>query len=170
MSLAFAPNAAHTETLFAADWSAAHPSKGLGEIDTDALTLKFIAPLPTGLGQPFTLTTGGDGKLFAFSILPTAPWGPGTPAPDSQLVAIDDATGTSVSSAKLWFGQWGHDLLSIGSAAFGDSVYLFADELTGNEVQLAVARYDPTAGSASQVAVLPGYGIVGVASSTCASP
>ncbi len=142
------------ETLYVAESSYQHVSKGLAKIDTTSFHLDFLAPLSPLLGEAVELTGTGDGRLFAFGLE--------NPGPGSHVAEIDKTTGALLSDNVLNVGVSNS---SFAFAFWGGDFYLFTDNGQGGPT--VVTQYNPNDGSLAEVASL-GMNVVGVGVSTCA--
>jgi hypothetical protein len=133
------------ETLYVAGLGGNFQSKGLGFIDTTALTLTEINQF-----QPpqfnCELTGTGAGDLYGF-----CPFGTG-----AYLIQIDKATAKVIDSHQI---STGGNNVSWAFAFWGGDFWLF----TNNQV----TKYDPVTQTETKVATAP-FNIVGAGVSTCA--
>jgi hypothetical protein len=144
-----------TETLYVAEASYQHPSKGLATIDTASFAFHVVGPWTNPLGNAVELTGRGDGKLFGFFLA--------TPGPGGYLTGIDKATATITDVTPLPIGAMN---AAFAFAAWGGDFYFFIAP-NGNGTTTTVTRYHPPDGSLVDVATLP-QAIVGAGVSTCA--
>jgi hypothetical protein len=153
--MGYSSNPGGGETLFLSSSS----GKGLGSLDTNSFTVRFIGAF-TGefAGKKAELTGTGDGKLFGFfpEFYP------------AKMGEIDKATG-AVSNAKDLTGveatsEWAFSFFG------GDFFAFHAKEgggLPQSDVGSSVTRYRPTDGTITKVKQLA-FRVVGAGVSTCA--
>jgi hypothetical protein len=143
-----------SETLYVAEASYNHLSKGLATIDTTTFAFNFIGPFSNPLGNAVELTGTGDGHLYAFFLATTS---------GGYLAEIDKTNANMVSTTALPIGS---NMASFAFAAWGGDFYFFIAP-GGGGTTTTVTRYRPSDKSLVPVATL-GSAIVGAGVSTCA--
>ena len=124
-------------------------SKGLGTIDTQTMTLKFIAPFSKSI-LATELTGTADGRLFGYSADPNS---------GSHIYEIDKTNGKILSDAKLSVGGVNYGW---AFAFWGGDFWVF----TSPGGPSTVTKWDPIAKQESNVTTLSST-IVGAGVSIC---
>ena len=143
------------ETLYVAESSYTHPSKGLGYIDFKGYALRIVAPFKPALFDAVELTGTGSGHLYAFSL--------NSQNDGSKIAEVDPLLGTVKTVANL--PTVGTANSSFAFAYWGGDFYLFTGPGGGGVTE--VDRYRPSDQSVVNVAIL-NDSVVGVGVSTCA--